>query len=356
MEWRGLASRSYKPKTIILFGDIHEVYGPCRPCARPQCLKFPEFIKTLLREASQCIDVFIEEFPYYGKTKGAYRRYRGAKGSIGYTRYKLRKYRATKKNRKVFRYGRLHLTDLRTGGLSLAIKDIVLGSQSPDQAIRRLYRFYGGIMKGTLKTRDPAAQRIVKQVAAMPTDLRKLLTEAFMSPSTFPFSIDPFPRLWKTSSKYWEKARRDLAKDESSRPGRVMTGMCLSPLFDIYTLARMFKPVFRSSRVAIVYSGATHTARMIYFLKHKLGASLTYLEPKLEKGLHNREPQCIKVEGGLKNALHDIIQKRREPCKISRHVFGKGEVSTPQRPQHKYPPSKGKTKIYRGNSPHTIPP
>jgi len=145
LEWPGLRSYGYKPKTLMFFADIHDVYAPCKPCVRPACLKFPEFIKTLLREANQCIDVFIEDFPYHGKKKGGYRGYRGSKGSIAYTRYKLRKYRPAKAARKMFRYGRILLygfADWVPWGLKT--KKVVLGSAVPPAGHSPAVSFHSG--------------------------------------------------------------------------------------------------------------------------------------------------------------------------------------------------------------------
>lgn len=326
----------YKEKTLLLFGDIHVAKSPCRPCHRPGCLKFPEFVKTLLREARQCIDVFIEDFPYYGKAKGAYRGYAKSKGSIGYTRYKLRKYRATKINRKIFSWGRIHLTDLRTGGLGMEVAKVVLGSHSPSQAIRRLFRFYEGVMKGRILKDDPAARRIAKQIKALPSSLSKSLVDAFSNPNFFPEIIDPYPRVWLANdfdgANEWAKVKRDLKKSPSTKAWRVATGLCLSPLFDTYTLARMFKPVFGSSGTAIVYAGDFHIAKMISFLVKTWGARMDYLYPSLVKGRSYKETQCLKVKGKLKDTLKGIVnEKNGKPCVHSRRVFGKGEVSTPHR-------------------------
>jgi len=333
LEWPGLRSYGYKPKTLMFFADIHDVYAPCKPCVRPACLKFPEFIKTLLREANQCIDVFIEDFPYHGKKKGGYRGYRGSKGSIAYTRYKLRKYRPAKAARKMFRYGRIHFTDLRIGSLGLEAKKVVLGSASPQQAIRRLFRFIRGVSDGTLLKDNPVARRIARQVHTLPSPIRTSLLKAFTTPSTFPTSYDPYPYTWLTSKQEWVKTQRDLRKAPSAVAWRVMVGLCLSPLYDIYTLARLFKPVFKTSRVAISYAGGYHAAKMIHFCKYSLGAKLTYLKPRLDRIDSQKEPQCVEVKGNLKETLINIIQKKGDACKVSRRVFGRGEVSTPMNPK-----------------------
>lgn len=347
----------YKDKTLLLFGDIHKTKSPCRPCHRPGCLKFPEFVKTLLREARQCIDVFIEDFPYYGKAKGAYRGYAKLKGSIGYTRYKLRKYRPTKINRKIFSWGRIHLTDLRTGGLGMEVAKVVLGSHSPSQAIRRLFRFYEGVMRGRLLKGDPAARRIVKQIKALPSSLSKSLIEAFSNPNFFPETIDTYPRVWLSNRdndshganvshgvNEWAKVRRDLKKSPSTEAWRVATGLCLSPLFDTYTLSRMFKPVFGSSGTAIVYAGDFHIAKMISFLIKKWGAKLDYIYPSLVRGTTFKEAQCLKIQGKFKDILKEILRKKDgRPCVHSRGVFGKGEISTPRHSKPKPKPKVVKT-------------
>jgi len=333
LEWPGLRSHGYKSKTLMFFADIHNVYAPCKPCTRPACLKFPEFVKTLLRETNQCIDVFIEDFPYHGKKKGGYRGYRGTKGSMCYTRYKLRKYRPAKEGRKMFRYGRIHFTDLRIGSLGIEAKKIILGASSPRQSIRRLFRFIRGVSDGTLLKDNPVSRRIARQVHALPSSIRTALLKTFATPGSFPLSYDPYPYTWLKSRHEWAAAQRDLRKPMSSYAWRVMIGLCLSPLYDIYTLARLFKPVFKTSRVAISYSGGYHAAKMIRFCTKSLGAKLTYLKPRLENFVSQKEPQCLQIKGKFKDTLGNILRKKGETCKVSRRVFGRGEVSTPIKPK-----------------------
>jgi hypothetical protein len=160
--------------------------------------------------------------------------------------------------------------------------------------------------------------------------IRKPLIETFSNPGAFPKSFDTYPYNWLTSRHQWDKTRQNLRKSPLSRDWKVTTGLCLTGLFDVYTLARMFKPVFRSSQVAIVYAGAAHAAKMIYFIRKHMKATKVYVQPRIDRGFNREEPQCLKVDGKFKEVLVDIASKRREPCTHSRRVFGKGERSTPR--------------------------
>jgi hypothetical protein len=281
---------------MFVFGDIHDTYKSklCLDCDNTQeCMTIDFWIRELVEQAPQCVDVFIEDSPSWVVAKSIkqtekerdylefHRKHELVKtipktrGSINYVRESFRHCYGKRCHSNV----RFHATDVRLSGFNKHDKDLIDKIHKKYQALRNVEeariqykKDVTSIIRG--KYNHTLFKKLSKQLKILKSQNKQKWAKVIGILDEYPDSLQ--------SKGNWN----DLQTDNSFH----FVGILFYRLIDVYMFARILKKSI-DSKIVVIFAGDDHARTDCDFLEKVLGAECL-LRKKLDK---KKWKQCLEI-------------------------------------------------------------